>query len=421
MRAKFIVIYLCCLYCVFSIAQTVQAEESISIITKDKAIELAIGNHGNVRLLEAKINALQSQKNYIENERDELENIEQPVATILPTNIEFFIEQFPEFDQLADEEKLAVEQLVTTQILINTSLNQLIKGQTAARNQELQEKIKLQREELNKAAIAAEIDKNKNQIDLERTTEAIKYYIAQKYITLLLLEAEIEQFKMEQSYIEKDIQDFIVMKEHGLIHNKDFEKKSNELKVIEEKLNEKERAYQFYMEELKLEIGLPYNQAISLEKVDIAISKLSINELEAKISKMFTVRTMEENIRLNEEQYTNTDSDKTDLKDYYYHSLQATKYEKEVLMKELNAKVKKLDLEQETLFTQIENLQKSKEDLIIDKKDLEAQFEVGLITSIERDKIDRDIQRIESKIDMCKYQYYLLHEKYNRALNGYLL
>lgn len=416
MRAKIIVVLLCC---IFTTVQIVQAEEPNLVVTKEQAIELALKSHGNIRLLEAKINALQSQQSYIESERNELGNIVLPSAKALPTDPEAFIEQFPKLNEMEDKDKVAVEQLITTQILINSSLNQLIEGQTIARNQELQEKIKQQREELNKAAIAAEIDKNKNEIDLERTTEAIKYYISQKYITLLLLETEIEQLKMEQSYIEQDIEDFNVMKEHGLIHNQDLEKKSNELQEIEGELNEKERTYQFYIEELKLELGLPYDQIVFLEKIDIAVNKLPIKSLETQLNKMFNVRVMEENIRLNEEQHHNVD--KTYLKDYYFYHLQATKYEKEVLIKELNAKVRKLDLEQETLFTQIENLQKSKEDLIIDKRDLETRFNVGLITSAERDKINHDIQRIESKIDICKYQYYLLHEKYTRALNGYLL
>lgn len=421
MYAKLIIICLLCWFCIFSTTPAVQADGGTLVLTKEKAIELALENHGNIKLLEAKINALQSQINYIENENDELKNVELPNATALPTDIEFFIEQYPDFNELEDEEKWAVEQIITTQILINTSLNQLLEGQTAARNQELQEKIKLQREELNRAAIVADIDKNKNQIDLERTTEVIKYYISQKYITLLLLEAEIEQLKMEQSYIEKDIQDFDVLIEHGLINGKDLEKKNNELQKADQRLNEKERIYQFYMEELKSEIGLPYNQTLSFEKIDIVVDKLPIKDLESHISKMFNVRTLEENIRLNQENYNmNTESDKTSLKDYYYYNLQATKYEKEVLIKEMVAKVKQLELEQETLFKQVENLKKSKEDLLINKKDLELQFSVGFITSIEKDKINQDIQRIESQIEICNYQYYLLNEKFNRALNGYL-
>lgn len=421
MHKKFIITCLFC-WCYFSlITPTGYAKGTTLVITKEQAIEQALENNGNVMLLEAKINALQAQENYIENERDELNNVEQPDVTALPTDIKFFKEQFPEFNQLESEEKQAVEQLITTQILINTSLNQLLEGQREAGNQDLQEKIKLQREELNKAAIVAGIDKNKNQIDLERTTEVIKYYISQKYITLLLLESEIEQLKMEQSYIEKGIQDFDVLKEHGLIHGKDFEKKGSELQKAEQKLSEKEKIYQFYLEELKLEIGLPYDQMVSLGKIDRVVDKLPIKDLESQISKMFNVKTMEENIRLNQEHYNmNTDSDKTSLKDYYYYNLQATKYEKEVLIKEMVAKVKQLELEQETLFKQIENLKESKEDLLRDKKDLEIQFNVGFITGIENEKINHDIQRIEHEIEICRYQFYVLEEKFNRALNGYL-
>ncbi|UZM99425.1 hypothetical protein OL548_03460 [Lysinibacillus sp. MHQ-1] len=49
--------------------------------------------------------------------------------------------------------------MIGTQILINTTLNQLLEGQEVIRNQELQEKIKVQREELNNAAKV--IDTNK--------------------------------------------------------------------------------------------------------------------------------------------------------------------------------------------------------------------------------------------------------------------
>ena len=68
------------------------------LITKEKAIELALENHEKLRLLETKINALQSQINYIEN--DELKNEELPSPAALSTDIEFFIEQHPDSNKL---------------------------------------------------------------------------------------------------------------------------------------------------------------------------------------------------------------------------------------------------------------------------------------------------------------------------------
>ncbi|UZM99424.1 hypothetical protein OL548_03455 [Lysinibacillus sp. MHQ-1] len=60
---------------------------------------------------------------------------------------------------------------------------------------------------------------------MKKTREAIKEYISQKYISLLLLETEIHQLKKEVSYIHMDIEDLLVMKEQGLTSNKDVEKK----------------------------------------------------------------------------------------------------------------------------------------------------------------------------------------------------
>ncbi|MFE3575302.1 hypothetical protein [Lysinibacillus sp. NPDC059133] len=72
------------------------------------------------------------------------------------------------------------------------------------------------------------------------------------------------------------------------------------------------------------------------------------------------------------------------------------------------------------MFLHMADLYKAKESLIADKKDLEIQYNAGVITSIEVEKIDRDIQRIESDINIYKYEYYILREKYTQALNGYI-
>jgi len=424
MNLKLVVPYLfSILLCMFSVSTTAQAKErdNIETITKEKAVELALNNHGNIKLLEAKIKALNSQYKYIQDELNELDNIHNPTTSQLPINPEYFLNQYPEFEQLADEEKEVIGQLITTQILINTSLNQLFEGQEVARNHELQEKIKLQREELNKTAKAIDADKNKNTIEVEQTREAIKHYISQKYINLLLLDTEIKQIKKEISYIQADIGNFLIMQKHGLKSNKDVEKKEREIEKLDQQINEKESVYHFYLEELKLEIGLPYNQMFHLQSIDKEIDKLPIMELESKIDKMFNVRKLEEDIVLAEKNYSSAESDKTNLKDYYYQTWQVAKYAKENLIKETKAKIKKFYFEQEETILHIDDLQKAKESLIADKKDLEIQYNAGVITSTEVKEIDRDIQRIESDINIYKYEYYILSEKYTQALNGYFM
>lgn len=423
MQLKCVVPYffsiLLCMFCLSTTAQA-KGKNTIETITKEEAVELALNNHGNIKLLEAKIKALNSQHKYIQDELKELDNIHSPTTSHLPTDPKYFLNQYPEFDQLADEEKEAIGQLITTQILINTTLNQLLEGQEIARNHEIQEKIKLQREELNKAAKAIDADKNKNTIEVEQTREAIKHYISQKYINLLLLDAEIKQIKKEISYIQADIGDFLIMQEHGIMSNKEVEKKEREIEKLDQQLNKKGRAYHFYLEELKLEIGLPYNQMLRLQSIDKKINKLPILELESKVDKMFNVRKLEEDILLAEKNYSSTESNKTNLKDYYYQTWQVAKYEKENLIKETKAKIKKIYFEQEEIFLHLNDLQKSRESLIADKKDLEIQYNAGVITSTEVEKIDRDIQRIESDINIYKYEYYIISEKYTQALNGYI-
>ena len=135
---------------------------------------------------------------------------------------------------------------------------------------------------------------------------------------------------------------------------------------------------------------------------------------------MFNVRKIDEDILLAEKNYSSTESNKTNLKDYYYQTWQVAKYEKENLIKETKAKIKKIYFVQEEIFLHLNDFQKSRESLIEDKKDLEIQYNAGVITSTEVEKIDRDIQRIESDISIYKYEYYILREKYTQALNGYI-
>lgn len=156
-----------------------------------------------------------------------------------------------------------------------------------------------------------------------------------------------------------------------------------------------------------------------LQSIDKEIKKLPIIELESKIDKMFNVRKLEEDILLAEKNYSSAESNKTNLKDYYYPTWQEAKYEKENLIKETKAKINKFYFEQEEMFLHMDDLQKAKESLIADKKDLEIQYNIGVIASTEVEKIGRDIQRIESDINIYKYEYYILSEKYTQGLNGY--
>lgn len=405
--------------CITLTTYAVEIDSSITI-TKEEAVELAIKDHVNFRILEAKINALRSQGIYIENKLNDLDYIGSSTTSKLPIDVEFFINQYPEYEQLTDEEKNAMEQVISTQILINTSLNQLLDKQDEIRNHELQEQIKLQREELERTAQTLDANKNKNIIELEQTKEAIKSYISQKYINLLLLNAEIEQLETELLYFQNDIQDLLIMKEHGLISDRDVEKKNSEIQELKYKLNEKERTYNFYIEELKLELGLSYSQDVYLQPIDIEMNKLPIKELENKVNNMFNLRKLEEDILLAEKNYNSVDSEEIHLKDYHYNIWQATKLEKDKLIKEITTEIKQLYFEQEAIFTHIEELQKEKESLILVKKDVEVQLKAGLITSIEVEKVDREIQRIKSDINVYKHQYYVLNEKYIHALNGYL-
>ncbi|ACA41990.1 hypothetical protein J2D69_22390 [Lysinibacillus sphaericus] len=73
------------------------------------------------------------------------------------------------------------------------------------------------------------------------------------------------------------------------------------------------------------------------------------------------------------------------------------------------------------MFLQMNNLQETRASLIADKKDLQIQFNAGVITSAEVERIDRDIQRIDSEIKIYKCEYYMLSEKYTQALNGYFM
>ncbi|UZM99426.1 hypothetical protein OL548_03465 [Lysinibacillus sp. MHQ-1] len=49
-----------CMFCVSTVAQAKETED-IETITIEKAVELALNNHGNIKLLETKIKALSSQ------------------------------------------------------------------------------------------------------------------------------------------------------------------------------------------------------------------------------------------------------------------------------------------------------------------------------------------------------------------------
>ncbi|OAB40669.1 hypothetical protein PMSD_01870 [Paenibacillus macquariensis subsp. defensor] len=403
------------------------ADSTSETITKEisllESYDLALKDPVNIRLLMNRIEAMNYQKDYLNWQQDELNNTNTEfIASNLPTSPELFMDQFPNYNELSKEEQSEINQLVNTQILINSSLNQLLDGISLQQQIALEKEIDKQRKTLHSNMRALESDQEKARFELDKAKELIKFYVTQKYINILSLENDLKYLSLENSSYVTQVEDENMLYQYGLSTQKSIEEIKNILAKQSNKLDVKIIEHDYYMNEFKLELGLPISQEIQLIQVDLPSTEVSLMDVNKIVGSSYDLNQIDQNINLAMKNYEAvSDSESGPLKRYLKAVWELSLQERVLLQQQLEQKVRAYQNEEKEILSEVIQFELEHNEFLKQKEDVQTRYGFGLITIKELEKNEIDLQRAIQLLQNSNLSYVLFKAKLQLASRGVVL
>jgi len=396
------------------------SETSIKEISLLESYDLALKDPVNIRLLMNRIEAMDYQKDYLNWQQDELNNINNGfIESVLPTSPELFMDQFPNYNELSKEEQIEINQLVNTQILINNSLNQLLDGISLQQQIALEKEIDKQRKTLNSNMRALESDQVKARFELDKARELIKFYVTQKYINVLSSENDLKYRSLENGYYIKQVEDEETLYQYGLTTQKSKEDAKNLLAKQRIQLDGKTREYDYYMNEFKLVLGLPISQEIHLIQVDVPSTEASLMDVNKIVGSSYDLYQLDQNINFARRNYeVASDADSGPLKSYLDAVWKVSLQERELLQQQLEQKIRAYQNEEKAILSEIDRMGVEFSGLLQQHEDEQTRYRYGLVTIKKLEKDEIELNKANHILQNSKLGYELFKAKLELASRG---
>ncbi|WP_342437392.1 hypothetical protein NSS79_31195 [Paenibacillus sp. FSL L8-0436] len=426
MLKKSILLVLSFLLLLFSQTIIVHADTQGSVPLKslsiEEAVQLALANYADIKLTQWNIAKTDSQLLYVSTEKKKLEQKNVSVSNgMLPVNPDIFIKGIPNYNELSEEEQVGVNQSILIQIMINTSLNQLISAQSESQNSYNQEAKTAQLMEFGDQLRTLETDKVINQLRLHKTEAMIRYYAIQKYYQLCSLKKTIEYDKQESEYWFQQSEDTLRSYEHGVLSKKsmeDFNHKSAERKsVFERNL----RSYEAQLEQFKLELGLSSYSEVILDDVISSTPEPGNWNTAISLSTNYDLQEEDAQIKLAKDNLDAVKASDTGLAAYYSVLWSSQIAHKNIVQQQLEEKLTGYKSEAHEIAFEYSQLKVKQLELLQTSQDNAALLSKGLISAAQADQSKLDLFNSNRELDKQKVAYALFQAKVTLALSGLIL
>jgi hypothetical protein len=405
---------------------TVHADTQASIATKslsmEEAVQLALTNYVDIKLSQWNIAETDSKLSYISSEKKKMEQKNVVISSgELPVNPDIFINSIPGYVDLSEEEQAGVNQSILIQIMINTSLNQLISTQTESQNSYNQEAKTAQLKEFRDQLRTLETDKVINQLRMQKTKALIRYYAVQKYYQLSSLKKTIEYDEQESLYWFQQSEDTLRSYEHGLLSKRsldDFNCKNAERKSIFER---NLLSYEAQLEQFKLELGLSsYSEILLDDVVSSASEPVNWNSV-ISLSSNYDLREEDVRIILAKDNLDAVKSSDAELVTYYSTLWSSQIAHKNIVQQQLEERLASYKPEANEISFDYLKLKELQLELVRVSQDNNALLNSGLISAAQADKNKLDLLNLNREFDSQKVKYALFQAKVTLALSGVIL
>lgn len=399
-----------------------QGPISIKSLSMEETIQLALKNYVDIKLLEWNIAETDSQLSYVSTEEKKLEQKNIALSSgLLPVNPDIFIHSIPGYDDLSEEEQASINQSILTQIMINTSLNQLISAQTESQNSYNQEAKTVQLKEYRDQLRTLETDKTIHQLRLHKAEALIRYYAVQKYYQLSSLKKTIEYDKQENQYGFQQSVDTLRSYEHGVLSKKsseDFNRKLAERQLVFER---NIRSYATQMEQFKLELGLSsYSEVILDDVISSAPDPVSWDTA-ISLSSNYDLHEEDARIKLAKDNLDAVKASDAELVAYYSVLWSSQIAHKNIVQQQLEEKLAAYKPEANRIDFEYAYLKEQQIELMRVSQDNDILLRTGLISTVQADQNKLDVLNLNREFDKQKVEYALFQAKVTLALSGVIL
>lgn len=399
-----------------------QASIAIKSLSMEEAVQLALTNYVDIKLSQWNIAETDSQLSYVSTEKKKLEQKNVAVSSgVLPVNPDTFINSIPGYDDISEEEQTGINQSILIQIMINTSLNQLISAQTESQNSYNQDVKTSQLKEMRDQLRTLETDQVIQQLRLHKTQALIRYYAVQKYYQLSSLKKTIEYDKQESQYSFQHYVDARRSYEYGLLSKKIFEdyehKRAGQTLAFERNV----RNYEAQLEQFKLELGLSsYSEVILDDVITSAPDPVSWSTA-ISLSTNFDLHEEDARIKLAKDNLDAVKASDPELVSYHSVLWSSRIAHKNIVQQQLEGKIAAYKPEANEISYEYLQLKEQELELIQASQDNDSLLSTGLLSAAQTDQNKLDLLTLNREFDKKKMEYALFQAKVTLALSGVIL
>ncbi|MBU8881115.1 TolC family protein [Bacillus sp. FJAT-29790] len=407
----------------------------VSALTIEEAIDLALSNDQTIILLGYQYEILKLDRIISENTiidlEEEIRNAENYSAQ--PTNPDVvrqsiikniqsknagvkdksYGEEWP--PELIEE----VETLTASTIQANRAIN----AQNASRASQVKDTLTSNIDSLKNGLKNNEINKEKNQLQVAETKEGIRFMIKGRIVELLSLKAGLDFQDQHLNLLKDDIKKAETELNTGTASYNSLIRLKRDLQTNEQEREKRQKQYDLELTRLLHDINYPTNKKVELISPNLKnlkkINMSKVNETKEKfLANSFELKRIDQDLAklaydrkqiINKRDEGNSDNVENSylLEEIKQQEIKIKLEEKNKIEKDLPKQVTTIYEKADEAYSDIINKQTLKTHQIEDERNLEIQYELGLISWHDYKKASFSTKQIAFDELMANYSYYL--------------
>ncbi|MGE7664340.1 TolC family protein [Ureibacillus composti] len=267
-----------------------------------------------------------------------------------------------------------------------------------------------------------ELQKPMSEIQIASTKEGVQTLVTSRYVQLLALQDQIELSKQLLQWLEEDLKVLKLKNEVGLVSKTEVRNLEREMESLASKIDDTQSTYDDELLKLLVDLNIPYSENITLadiENIEVA-QVVKPAEIKTLIDNSYTMKTTTKNVEVAELNLKQNWYSGTAGRQTYQIQVDIAKEQVTQSEKELTNSINSLYDQADTIYESYQDAQRELSYLEEDQNRLRIQYEVGLISKVDYEKINRSVAQKEAQLEQLKYNYFMTQKQIEAAQRGYI-
>jgi len=264
--------------------------------------------------------------------------------------------------------------------------------------------------------------KELSEMQMASTKEGVQTLVTSRYVQLLALQDQIELSKQSLEWLEEDLKVLKLKNEVGLVSKTDVRNLEREMESLASKIDDTQATYDDELLKLLVDLNIPYSENITLadiETIEVAqVEKPA--EIKTLIDNSYTMKTATKDVEVAELNLKQNWYSGTAGRQTYQIQVDIAKEQVTQSEKELTNSINSLYDQADTIYESYQDVQRELSYLEEDQNRLRIQYEVGLISKVDYEKINRSVEQKEAQLEQLKYNYFMVQKQIEAAQRGYI-